>query len=70
MTDRDGRRGENARDGSGENRAGDAGDRAADGGRVADTIADVDHTAPYPEPNDVWSRGFSRASDDPRDVRR
>jgi hypothetical protein len=34
------------------------------------TIADVGHTAPYPEANDVWARGFSRASDDPRDVRR
>ncbi|GAA0193488.1 hypothetical protein [Halobaculum roseum] len=50
------------------------GDRTGDGragdGRSSDTIADVDHTAPYPEPNDVWSRGFARASDDPRDVRR
>ena len=45
------------------------GDRDGDG-RSGDTIADVDHTAPYPEPNDVWSRGFSRTSDDPRDVRR
>ncbi|SHH53272.1 hypothetical protein [Halobaculum gomorrense] len=43
---------------------------ATDGDRNGDTIADVDHTAPYPEPNDVWSRGRSRASDDPGDVRR
>ena len=50
--------------------ADDGADAVADGGRAGNTIADVDHTAPYPEPNDVWSRGFSRASDDPRDVRR
>ena len=27
------------------------------------TMADVNHEPPYPEPNDVWTRGFKRPSD-------